>query len=185
MIQTMLTLTKLAEILTDSDVRNLESEALRELYDYNPDTGNFFHKAKRRGVSNLDKPVGTVDNDYSRIRVNNKLQRAHRMAWMYENGPIEEGNIIDHIDHNKLNNALENLRSITKAENSKNLSMPKNNTSGTAGVYLDRDKWRAKVVSDNKANYLGTYADKIDAIRARSSALKEYGFHDNHGVING
>jgi len=157
-------------------------EQLREWYKYEADTGNFYHAKKRRGVRDLDKPVGTVDNGYLRLRVNNELHRAHRLAWLYENGYIDEDTVIDHIDHNRMNNAINNLRAVSKAENSKNLSRPANNTSGHTGVYQDRGKWRSKITVDGKTKYLGTFDNIDDALNARLNALKEYNFHSNHGI---
>jgi len=160
-------------MVTQSDLKNL--------YLYNPDTGEFKHAKKRKGVSNLSKPVGTVDGGYIKLRVNNELHRAHRLAWLHEKGYISEKEVIDHIDHNKLNNAINNLRQVTRSENSKNLSKFKSNTSGHSGVFQDRGKWRAKITADGKTKYLGTYNNKNDALAARIKAVKAYKFHDNHG----
>jgi hypothetical protein len=159
----------------------ITQEELQKLYKYDPDTGEFRHAQKRRGVRNMDKPVGTVDNGYVKLRVNNELHRAHRLAWLHHNGVISEQDVIDHIDHNKLNNAIKNLRQVNRSQNSKNLSKFKTNTSGHAGVFQDRGKWRAKITVDGKTKYLGTYKDKDSALKARIKAAKEHNFHENHG----
>ena len=179
-------LIKTAEIFTSKEVKELEGiiltqERLKELYSYDPDSGDFMHTKKRRGVSNITKPIGTMDKGYIRIRADNNLYRAHRLAWLYENGEIPNG-IIDHIDHNKINNAINNLRLVNSSTNSKNLSRPSNNTSGYAGVFKDGKKWRSKITVNGNTKYLGTFDNKAQAILARKDALKEYGFHKNHGL---
>ena len=160
----------------------ITQEELRKLYEYDPKTGEFKHRQKRRGVSNVSKPVGVEDNGYIRFRVNGVLERAHRMAWLYNNGVLEPDMVVDHINHNKLDNRLSNLRLVSKSENSKNLSKPKNNTSGVAGVYKDRGRWRSKITVNGKNKYLGTYSNKEGAVKSRMEALERYKFYKNHGL---
>lgn len=82
----------------------------------------------------------------------------------------------DHKDRNELNNRKCNLRPATKAENARNHSISKRNTSGFIGVsWLEhRHKWRASIRINNKETYLGIFVDKKDAIVARLKAEKEH-----------
>ncbi len=82
----------------------------------------------------------------------------------------------DHIDRNPLNNRRSNLRQATQAENTKNKSKQKNNTSGVTGVGWVKKvcKWRARITFNEKEIYLGVFDDKVDAIKARLRAEKEY-----------
>lgn len=82
----------------------------------------------------------------------------------------------DHIDRNQLNNRKCNLRPATHQENSRNITKPKNNTSGFIGVYLNKKdkKWKATIRVDGKAISLGHYYNKEDAIKARLRAEAQY-----------
>ena len=82
----------------------------------------------------------------------------------------------DHIDRNQLNNRKCNLRQATHRENTRNISKPKNNTSGFIGVSLNRKngKWKARISIDHKEIGLGHYYDKDDAIKARLRAELKY-----------
>lgn len=82
----------------------------------------------------------------------------------------------DHIDRNPLNNRRSNLRKATQAENTRNRSKPKNNTSNVIGVgWMKKiNKWRARITVDEQNIYLGVFDNKIDAIRERLIAEKKY-----------
>lgn len=82
----------------------------------------------------------------------------------------------DHIDRNELNNRKYNLRKCTKKDNNRNRSLPSNNTSGAMGVNWERrrNKWRSRIVVDEKEIYLGTFQNKEDAIKARLKAEAKY-----------
>ena len=87
----------------------------------------------------------------------------------------------DHIDGDGLNNTRDNLRDCTIAENQRNRSKTKNNTSGVKGVYWQNQakKWQAKIVINNKHKSLGLFANKQDAKDTYNKAAKDlYGdFH--------
>ena len=89
--------------------------------------------------------------------------------------PPKDGCIIDHADRNKSNNRKHNLRQATASQNSMNRTLRKNN-SGITGVRLDkrRNKWRASITLNQKFIWLGEYADKDDAIKARLLAEAKY-----------
>jgi len=116
--------------------------------------------------------------------VNGDILQAHRVIWAIVSGgdaPEE----IDHINGDRSDNRLSNLRSVSQSENRKNMSTPKNNTSGVCGVSFDRrlGKWLAKITVDRKQIYIGLYVSKADAAKARKSAERQYGFHENHGRV--
>jgi hypothetical protein len=108
-------------------------------------------------------------------------QFAHRVIWSLCNGEIPKGMTIDHIDGNKGNNKIENLRCVTHQENLKNVRRLRTNTSGVVGVRFLHKAWRARIVLNNKDIHLGTYTSKDDAIQARAIANILCGFHLNHG----
>lgn len=154
--------------------------------EYCPDTGAFTWKAtNRRGF--VGKPAGCfcVRDGYIRIRIGGKLELAHRLAWnmTYPGNPLTDAEQIDHINHIRTDNRICNLRKVTNTENSRNSSIGRNNTSGALGVWLDkrRNKWIAEIKVDRKKIHLGQFSELSDAVKARKSAEKAYGFHENHG----
>ncbi len=78
-------------------------------------------------------------------------------------------NCIDHIDGNKLNNNVSNLRYATHSENSQNRKLNINSSSGTKGVYFKKaiNKWRAQITLDGIQIHLGYFENKEDAIQCR------------------
>lgn len=87
----------------------------------------------------------------------------------------EKKPIIDHIDNNRLNNNVENLRWATSKENAHNRVLYKNNTSGYKGVYWNKqkNKWYAMICEDYKLTNLGYFDNKEDAILTRYKKAKE------------
>jgi hypothetical protein len=102
---------------------------------------------------------------------------AHRIIWKMVHGTDPE--TIDHINGDRSDNKLTNLRSVSLGENLKNQSTPKSNTSGAVGVSYDRrlSRWRARIGS----KYLGIFPTKEAAVAARAMAAIELGYHPNHG----
>lgn len=115
--------------------------------------------------------------------VDGKRKRHHIHVWEQANGPIPDGYEIDHINGQRDDNRLENLRLVTRKENMQNAKQYSTNTSGVTGVSWSKSKsrWRAYLVSEYKQISLGYYADWFDAVCARKSADNRYGFHENHG----
>ncbi len=116
------------------------------------------------------------------IRGNYEIYRDHWIIWaMFHNEwPLDQ---IDHIDHNPLNNKIENLRLSNNKENKKNKGLQSNNKSGVNGVYWSNSCkcWRASIQINGKARHIGLYDDIEDAKIARMEKEKEFGFHPNHG----
>ena len=146
--------------------------------------GKLFWNEKRKGRK-MGVAVGALRNDgYIQVGYNRKLYLAHRIVWEKHNGPIPEGAEIDHINHIKHDNRIENLRLVSRLENLRNQSMRKGNTSGYVGVYWHRQgqKWVAKIMVKGKTIHLGLFNDIEAAVEARKLANEKYKFHENHGV---
>lgn len=130
------------------------------------------------------EPAGRILPDgYLQVNVGYRFRRVHRIVWEMFNGDIPEGMQIDHINHIRTDNRIENLRLVTCKENSKNKSRSKNNRSGVTGVYFDNysSKWKAQIKTDNGIKHLGRFLDISDAIAARKLAEEKLGYHKNHG----
>jgi hypothetical protein len=108
---------------------------------------------------------------------------AHRAIWCLANDGWPKDQI-DHINGNREDNRLVNLRNVTKLENSRNQRIRKENTSGVLGVYWLKNakKWRAFVCVDYKKIHLGVFDDFEEAVLVRKEAEKKYGFHKNNGL---
>jgi hypothetical protein len=96
--------------------------------------------------------------------------RAHRLVWLYVHGePVP--NVIDHVDHNKLNNRISNLRAATKSQNGANMRMRNANTSGVKGVgRVGKGQFRARVMLHGKEIHLGRFDTLEEAAKARFEA---------------
>jgi len=149
---------------------------LRELLKYDPLTGIFTWKETRGRVRKGEvagwKKKGTR---YTKISVNGVIYYAHRLAWVmyYEQEPPA---IIDHIDRDKCNNRIANLRDTTQARNNYNTGTPRNNTSGFKGVRVKpsrRKKFQAYIAINGKQQSLGYYLTGAEASEAYQQAISE------------
>ncbi len=162
---------------------NITASRVRELFDYNPETGIFTRKVRTAMRTKIGDIVGNRDSyGYLQVSVDGKLCLLHRLAWLYVYGNFPSGKI-DHIDRCKTNNAISNLRDVTHKENMRNLPIFKTNTSGYAGVHQRKDNGRftAHISCNGQKRFLGNY----DSAESASSAyeLARY-FRDNYGAID-
>ena len=112
-------------------------------------------------------------------RTNKTLHRLIADAFIEnpENKPC-----VDHINNDKLNNNIENLRWATYQENNRNLNISTRNTSGVKGVYFDKkiNKWSARIKFDGINIYLGDFKNIEDAKKARIDKANEvFGVYKN------
>ena len=170
----------------------ITQELLKKKLHYDKDTGIFtwtdskLNSTKTRGkqAGNANKP-----NGYRRIAIKldgkNRFFTEHRLAWLYVYGKFPELSL-DHINHDKLDNRISNLREVTHRENSRNKSINKNNTSGYSGVSFNKKagKYEARVQANGRLMFLGYFEKAEDAFRAVKEAREHYGFHVNHGQTN-
>jgi hypothetical protein len=161
----------------------IDSDLAEALLDYNADNGSFVWTNYNKNNCKKGMAAGTVNKrGYLKIQIFGKVYCAHRIAWLIYYGKHPEYGI-DHIDGDKLNNAISNLRDADQLENSKNAKLSIANKSGFTGVTwaVHRNKWRSRIMFEGKDITLGFFSDIEDAISARKSANKKYGFHVNHG----
>ena len=135
----------------------LTQEYLKSVVEYKDN--NLYWSSSRQKIK-AGTLAGTVSsNGYRVIQLNCKIYKAHRLIFLYHHGYLP--NFVDHIDGNKLNNAIENLRPATKSQNCQNKKLQNNNKSGIKGVYwLKRNqKWAVQINVNNKRIFLGVYKD--------------------------
>jgi hypothetical protein len=117
-------------------------------------------------------PAGTIDGrGYLRTNIDGKLIGNHLIIWIMHNGEIPPYLQIDHIDQDKLNNSIDNLRLVTPTQNSLN----KKSRTHTTGTYYskERKKWVAQISLNNKNVNLGRFKTQEEAIEAYQRAYKE------------
>ena len=108
----------------------------------------------------------------------NKKYYAHRLAWLYVHGEFPK-NGMDHINGLRNDNRIINLRAVSDKENSRNLSLRKDNVSGHIGVSWDTEKNKWKVTITGV--HYGRFKSKSAAIAKAKEVYKELGYHENHG----
>lgn len=128
------------------------------------------------------KPAGSINNKgYLIIHFSSGHILSHRAIFIMEYG--YEPKLIDHIDGNRINNKIDNLREVDYIGNSKNKGISKRNKTGHLGVcwHKTKKKYQSNIRVNWKLIHLGTFSDIKDAIKARKEAEEKYGFHENHG----
>lgn len=154
----------------------LTHERLKELLDYNPETGLFTNKVTRRGRALQGKTAGGKDkDDYIVIRLDYELYRAHHLAWLYVYG-VWPSDLMDHKNRIRYDNRIENVREATFADNLQNTGQYKTNKSGYRGVCFDKrsKKWRATIAVHHKQKYLGLFDTPEEAHEAYLKAKAQY-----------
>lgn len=152
----------------------LTCEQIKKLLHYNPSTGVFTRITPARGIAVGDIAGSTERDGYVRVRIYPFHYPAHRLAWVYMNGewPDKE---IDHIDGNRSNNAIHNLRLATRSENKQNTKKaPKGSKSGLLGARATKDgKFVSGIMVNGVVRHLGTFSTAIDAHHAYMNAKRE------------
>ncbi len=130
----------------------------------------------------LLKP-NTDNRGYLRVSLSGKTCRIHRLVASSFLDNTENKPSVDHINNDKLDNRLVNLRWATAQENGRNCGLTKNNTSGIKGVSLESAKMLWKVIIRNESGkklHVGYFKNKEDAIEARKLRANEiYGEFTN------
>jgi hypothetical protein len=155
---------------------------LRKLLRYEPETGKLFWLERRATSVAEGDEAGSFHNGYLRISINRKDYRAHRLAWAIYYGSEPSGEI-DHINGNRSDNRIVNLRVVSRFENSQNHKLSRTNKTGVVGVSFDKrtNRYKAKIVFRGKSYDLGRFANFEDAVAIRKNAERKFGFHPNHG----
>jgi len=150
---------------------------LKEILTYDELSGIFYWKVCRGSRISVGKPAGSLDRQgYWIIKLHNKQYKAHRLAWLYKNGRIDDSLEIDHKNRIRSDNRFDNIRLVDKSLNQQNRSLQENNTSGIKGVSFNKkcNKWYAYITLNGKRTYLGLFINKEDAVRARVKAEEIY-----------
>ena len=158
---------------------SLSQDELNSILEYEPLTGILTWKDNR---SNMIKGsiAGSLNcSGYKTITINSKTFRVQRIIWIMMFGHIPNGFFIDHINGNKLDNRLENLRLATNSQNQQNRPAPKNNSSGYRGVtwHKQMNKWMARICYKKKRKLIGFFDSPEEAYQAYKKEAKEIFTH--------
>lgn len=155
----------------------IEKNKLFELFEYRD--GNLYWKIKSGQRINVGSKVGYKSKDgYIKTSIKGKSYSLHRLIFFMHYGFLPK--IVDHIDNNKENNKIENLRQANYFENSQNKKLGKSNTSGIKNVRWSkqRNKWLVEIDCNNKRIYLGGFKDlelaQLVAVEARDKYHGKY-----------
>jgi hypothetical protein len=144
----------------------ITQKLLKEMFFYKE--GKLFNKTKRAKKTIIGSEAGALQSTgYRVIRINRKLYKAHRLIYIFHHGEIPDGLYIDHIDRQRLNNSIENLRLVTRQENGFNRSVK--------GYCFNkaRNKFHAQINLNGKKIYLGLFETAKEARAAYLKAKKE------------
>lgn len=159
-----------------------DPEYLRQRLRYDAETGKLYW---RGALGGREAFKAVHSKGYLCGFVAGTQMYAHRVVWAMCRNVWPLGQI-DHIDGDPTNNRIDNLRDVPAPENQRNMRRSSANTSKVTGVYWDKrlQKWTAKLGVDNRSLHLGVFASFEDAVSARKTAERKYGFHKNHGRAN-
>lgn len=134
---------------------------------------------KYKWCANYDKKM----KSYYAVRMTSRTTGKRKMISMHRhvtNAP--DGMVVDHIDHDTLNNQAENLRVCTHKQNIQNQKIQASNTSGYKGVSVFKDKWVAHICAATKQIHIGLYTSPLDAAKAYDKAATE--LHGKFAKLN-
>jgi len=144
------------------------NEIIKERLRYCTETGHLIWVAN-------EKVAGSVERKgYISIHIGRCTVKAHQIVWFFNHGvwPTEQ---IDHIDEDKANNLISNLREVSGSINQHNITKPQsNNTTGFRGVFMNREKFAARIHIDGVIRNLGSFDTAQRASNAYQDAKLKY-----------
>jgi hypothetical protein len=175
-------------------------DVLLQLLSYNPETGKLFWKARgpewfsdgrlsaqktadwwNKRFAYKEAFTAREASGYASGGIFGVIHKGHRVIWVMTHGKIKGE--IDHINGDRSDNRLCNLRDVSRVVNCHNRALNTNNASKISGVFFHSatQKWVAKIGIGMSSVHLGVFDSFNEAVAARKAAEREYGFHPNHG----
>lgn len=156
----------------------ITQEYVQQLIEYDPRTGVAHWKVDKGTARKGDKIQSISTKGYYRISIDRRRISLHRVIWLYVYGTLPDLSV-DHINRNKTDNRIVNLRLATNRQQHQNKSAQKNNTSGYVGVTWNKHaaKWVAQIWDAGVAHYLGVFDSKEGAAQAYAEAKSQMHEH--------
>lgn len=162
---------------------DLTQEQLMGLFDYDEEKGRLLRRKFSNGLF-LGLEVAGYDGveGYRRIEVDGKAYLEHRLVWIYITG-ANPSDQLDHINQDRNDNRISNLREVNNSKNQKNTTLRNSNKTGIMGIHArsDNGKWSVRISHNGSRYTLGSFYDFFEACCARKSAEVKFGYHENHG----
>ena len=154
------------------NLSHLDLSILKKYLNYDKISGHFSWAIDYANYSKNDIAGSLSSSGYVSIMLFGKNYRANRLAWYYYYGvwPTLE---IDHINLNKADNSIDNLREATRSQNKQNTKNFFSNKEGFRGVYASGKKFKTSIKINGIAIYLGTYTTKEKASLVYENKAKE------------
>lgn len=162
-----------SKVQSESALRKrVTQERLREVLNYDPETGMFTWRVPRKGTGGVGSVAGRVNpgNGYIDICVDYRRYLGHRLAWLYMTGEWPT-NDVDHKDRVRTNNAWSNLRAATRAQNLANAGRRRGVRTPYKGIQkAGKTSWQAVISVCGVRRCLGTYPTAEQAAEAYKRA---------------
>ena len=148
-------------------------ERLRERYEYDSEQGLLVsiqnnHSQRRRRRTGVTKP-----RDYRRTYIDGKHYCHHRLVWIWHHGAVDPEILVDHINQDRHDDRIENLRLATASQNNAHRAMQSNNTSGFKGVYQQKGRWVFQTRMNGQSTSYRSFPTKEEAASAYQQAAAE------------
>lgn len=151
----------LGTMFTKVTNQRLTIKEVKELFDYKD--GNLYWKKANSNRRKIGKKIGNQHpkNKYIQFVYKGKLYMVHRLIWLWHGNELIDGLEIDHINRNRSDNRIENLRQVSKSINNANKK----------SVYVNycKNAWKAytsRALTNGKQIHLGSYKTKEEAEEA-------------------
>ena len=163
---------------------DLTQEQLMGMFDYDSGKGLLLRRCFSSGLFTGRKAVGSPGKSgYRYVEILGVTYLEHRLIWIYLKGtcPVDQ---LDHINKNRCDNRIENLRETDNSGNQRNTRLRKSNKTGIMGVHArsDNNKWSVRINHSGRRYSLGSFSDFFEACCARKSAELRFGYDINHGI---
>lgn len=152
----------------------MDIEAIKDRLGYDPAIGQLRWIKPRKGVR-VGAKAGSIGSEgYIVLHMEGRVYKGHRVAWLLHYGKSPEG-IVDHINGDRADNRIANLRIVTPAQSRMNSGARSDTKSGVKGVYWSATagRWIAQIRGNGIRRFVGQFAELEDAKRAYAIAAKE------------